>query len=245
MISLQHVQERYTATVESIDKLNAQTICIQLSCPGFSHYRAGQYLKVFRAGEANSYSLASSPSIDEGLHLHIRNSAAGSAGHWFHQQLAVGDDLDISAPLGACFYPAEDIGQPILLISTGCGLAPHYSMVRSALAHGHRGPIRLYHGVRNLEEFYLVDQLKALGRAHQNFHYFPCISQQRVAGYLAGRSLDLALRDTALSADWRIYVSGHPDMVFAARESLVKAGAASSAIYSDFFDTPAPLSCAA
>lgn len=246
MISLQKNRDRYVATVEHIEKLNAETICIKLCCPDFVHYKPGQYLKVFIDEQTTrSYSLASSPNIDEELHLHVRNSASGGVSRWFHEQLAVGDNLHISPPQGSCFYLPVDIDQSVLLISTGSGLAPHYGMVRSALRHGHRGQIRLYHGVRHPEEFYLAEQLRELGRLNKNFRYFPCVSQGRAEAYFAGRALNLALRDTPLSKEWRVYLSGHPDMVFAARDSLATTGVAPSSIFSDFFASPSALSCAA
>ena len=239
MLSLQKTRDRYVATVTQIEQLNEQTMGLQFCCPDFAHYKPGQYLKVFVDEQTTrSYSLASSPNIDSALHLHIRNSAAGGVSRWFHEQLAVGDSLHISPPQGACFYLPVDIDQPLLFISTGSGLAPHYAMVRSALHHGHRGSIRLYHGVRQPQEFYLAEQLRELGRLHENFSYFPCVSQQRTNHHLAGRALDIALRDTPLCKNWRVYLSGHPDMVFAARDSLANAGAALSCIFSDFFASP-------
>ena len=246
MISQQKNRDRYVATVEHIEKLNDETICIKMHCPDFSHYKAGQYLKVFMDEQTTkSYSLASSPNVDAELHLHIRRTASGGASHWFHEQLEVVDSLHISPPQGACFYLPVNIDQPLLFISTGSGLAPHYGMVRSALRHGHRGQIRLYHGVRHPRELYLAEQLQELGRLHKNFHYFPCVSQGPAEGYLAGRALDIALRDTPLSKDWRAYLSGHPEMVFAGRDSLANAGAVPSSIFSDFFASPSALSCAA
>ncbi|HEX5539760.1 MAG TPA: FAD-binding oxidoreductase [Methylophilaceae bacterium] len=244
MMSAQKQRERYVATVEHIGKLNADTLDIRLSCPEFAHYKAGQYLKVFiDAQTTRSYSLASAPNIDIGLHLHVRKS--GGAGDWFHQQLAVGDPLHISAPQGTCFYLPVDTEQPLLFISTGAGLAPHYAMLRSALRHGHRGPIRLYHGVRHAQEFYLGEQLRELSGRHDNLRYLPCVSRGDAGDHGKGRALDIALRDTPLSRDWRVYLSGHPDMVFAARDALADAGAAPSAIFSDFFSSPSALSCAA
>lgn len=246
MLSPHKQRERYVATVENIEQLNADTIGIRLRCPDFAHYKAGQYLKVFvDEHTTRSYSLASSPNIDEGLHLHIGKSAKGGAGSRLHTQLAVGDTLQISPPQGTCCYLPVDIEQPLLFISTGSGLAPHYAMLRSALRHGHRGPIRLYHGVRHAEEFYLQPQLRELCRLHRNLRYFPCVSQGSAPGYITGRALDIAVRDTPLSGDSRVYLSGHPDMVFAARDALASAGAAPSAIFSDFFASPSALVCAA
>lgn len=244
--------DRFIANVERIEKLNTETICVRLSCPAITHYKAGQYLQVFvNEQTVRSYSLASSPGIDEELHLHIRKSASGGVSRWFHEELAVGDAIHIGPPQGSCFYLPVDIDQPILMIGTGSGLAPLYSMARNALRHGHRSQINLYHGVRHRQELYLVEQLHALSRVNKNFQYFPCVSRGLAKenpageGSLAGRALDIALRDTSLSEDWRIYLSGNPAMVHDAREAIASAGVPLSSIFSDLFVSSSALSCAA
>lgn len=233
-----HSQSRndfLTATVSKIEKLNAETVCVQLSCPEIVHYQAGQYLRIFIEGHAaRSYSLASAPSVDDTLHLHVRRSASGVVSRWFHEQLAVGDALQVSRPQGYCYYQPANLERPMLMIGTGSGLAPLYGMARDALRHGHRGEIHLYHGVRQREELYLVEQLQALARLNPNFRYVPCLSGGDAAqGCLSGRALNIALRDTSLSAEWCVYLSGNPDMVNAAYQAVSAAGVAAGAILSD------------
>ena len=233
-----HSQSRndfLTATVSKIEKLNAETVCVQLSCPEIVHYNAGQYLRIAIEGHTErSYSLASAPSVDNTLHLHVRRSASGVVSRWFHEQLAVGDPLQISRPQGYSYYQPANLDRPILMIGTGSGLAPLYGMARDALRHGHRGEIHLYHGVRQREELYLVEQLQALARLNPNFRYVPCLSRSdAVQGCLSGRALDIALRDIALSAEWCVYLSGNPAMVNDAHQAVSAAGVAAGAILSD------------
>jgi ferredoxin-NADP reductase len=246
MISSQKPRDRYLATVKSLERLNEEMLAVKLNCPDYMHYKAGQYLKVFMDEQTTRcYSLASAPNIDAELQLHIRKSGSNGSSCWFHEQLQVGDQLHISPPQGTCFYLPVDMDQPLLFISTGAGLAPHYGMLRSALRHGHRGSIYLYHGVRYPQEFYLAAQLRELVRFHANLRYVPCVSQGNADGYSKGRSLDIALRDTPLSKNLRVYLSGRPVMVLAARDALVNTGLAPDHIFSDFPLRPAALSQAA
>lgn len=248
-----HSQTRndlFTATVRRIEKLNQETVDIRLSCPEIASYKAGQYLKVF-IGEhtVRSYSLASTPGIDDELHLHIRRGASGSVGRWFHETLEVGDAIHVGKPQGGCYYMPANMDQPILMIGTGSGLAPLYGMARDALRQGHRGNIRLYHGVRYAEELYLVDKLQALSRLNRNFLYVPCISRGAAAeGCVPGRALDVAMRDTALSEEWCVYLSGNPEMVNDAFKNAFAAGVAVDAILSDQLSghvVSAAIACAA
>jgi len=228
-------QDRFDATVRLIEPLNHDTVAVRLACPDIPHYLAGQYLKVFLDEQTvRYYSLASAPGIDDDLLLHVRRGAEGSASRWFHEVLQAGDSVAISAPRGACGYRPGQPEQPLLMVSTGPGLAPYYGIARAALQHGHHAPIHLYHGVRYGEELYLVEQLSALARLHPNFHYVPCISGETPApGCRAGRALDVALRETPLSSAWRVYLCGHPGMVEDGWQRAIQAGVMPHAILSD------------
>jgi ferredoxin-NADP reductase len=228
--------------------LNPETVGIRLSCPDIASYKAGQYLKVFvDEHTVRCYSLASTPGLDEELHLHVRRGASGSASRWFHETLEVGASIRVGHPQGRCCYLPDNIDQPILMIGTGSGLAPLYGMARDALRQGHRGEIRLYHGVRYREELYLVEQLQMLSRSNRNFLYAPCISRgEDTAGCLPGRALDIAMRDTPLSRAWCVYLSGNPQMVGDAFEAALAAGVAADAILSDQLPVhAAAVACAA
>lgn len=227
--------DRFEAIVHRIENLNSDTVAVRLGCADITHYQAGQYLQIFiDAQTTRYYSLASAPGIDVDLQLHVRRGSAGSASRWFHEVLAVGDTVHIGAPRGKCGYQPGQPDQPLLLVCTGSGLAPYYGIARAALQHGHRAPIHLYHGVRYSQNLYLVEQLRALARLHSNFHYVPCVSgEERIEGCHAGRALDVALRATPLSAAWRVYFSGHPDMVEDGWKGALQAGVPSQAIFSD------------
>lgn len=236
--------DRFKAIVEHIDQLNPDTVAVRLSCPEITHYRAGQYLKVFiDENTVRSYSLASAPGIDAHLQLHVRRGAAGSASRWFHEVLTTGHAIQVSAPQGYCGYRPEWPDQPVLMVATGSGLAPFYGIARAALQHGHRAPIRLYHGVRYSPDLYLVEQLRALSRLYPNFHYTPCISGgEKLEGCFAGRALNAAMRETPLTHAWRVHLSGHPDMVENGWKRALRAGVPPEAILSDQLPNAAALS---
>lgn len=223
------------ATVERITKLNPDTLCIRLSCPTLEDYKAGQYLRIWiDEHRVRSYSLASAPSIDGDLQLHVRRNANSEVSRWFHEVLQVGDKLRIDRPRGSSCYIPSRFDQPMLMIGTGSGLAPLYGMAREALRHGHRGDIHLYHGVRYREDLYLAEQLRALSSLNRNFRYTPCISRGYAADdCMSGRALDVAMRDIPLSAEWLVYLSGNPHMVRDAAKAAVAFGVPAEAILSD------------
>lgn len=230
-------EARLPAIVKSIETMNHEVVRLKLACPEVSDYYAGQYLKIYLGQEkAGYYSLASAPGIDHELHLHVRRCANGNTSRWIHEQLEVGAALQISPPQGTCYYHPVALDRPLLLIGTGSGLAPLYGMVRTALVNGHHGPIHLYHGVRQHADLYLGEQLRALARLYRNFSYFPCVSREPARhGYLGGRALDIALRETPLSESWCVYLSGNPQMVADAKAAITQRGVPTDAIWSDLF----------
>src|ERR1017187_8415436 len=191
------VIERIEAKVSAIERLNDEMRAVRLRPSSPFKYRPGQFLRLFKdARTSRNYSLASVPSLDDDLMLHVRRFPGG---------------------------PDQDI----LLLGTGCGLAPLYGIARDALNSGHRGRIHLYHGSRDASGLYLMEQLRQIAATHPNFRYRPCVSGGPSAdGHWSGTPLDLALKDNPDLTGWRVYLCGNPQMVNAARMESFLAGAA-------------------
>jgi NAD(P)H-flavin reductase len=228
---------RAKAMVHSIEKLNAEIALVRLISESPLNYKPGQYINLFREDSlARCYSLASVPDDDYHLHLHVRRLPQGRMSSWIHDELKVGDALDISGAMGDCFYVPGNEDQPLLLIGTGSGLAPLYGIVRDALRARHVGQVALYHGSRSAADLYLMEELRELALRHPNFRYTPCVSGEEVpSGHAAGRALSVALSDTPSLKGWRVYVCGHPDMVATTKKKTFLAGASMKDIYSDSF----------
>jgi len=231
--------QRFEVEVVGSERLDAGMLCLRLR-PQLSYsYLAGQFLRLFRAqGVSRCYSIASVPSLDDAIELHVKHVPQGKVSSWLHETIGCGDSIQISEPLGQCHYIATDANQPLLLIGTGSGLAPLYGIVRDALNRGHRGPVRLYHGSRGAEGLYRVRELEQLAQQHPNFSYVPCVSgtQSGLPSWAtAGRALERALADSPALSGWRVFVCGNPAMVESARRDVYMAGASLGAIHADPF----------
>lgn len=231
------VIERIEAKVSAIEYLNAEIRGVRLRPSSPLEYHAGQFVRLFMdARTSRNYSLASVPSLDEDLMLHVRRVPGGRVSGWIFESVQPGDNVTISEAFGDCFYVPGSPDQDILLLGTGCGLAPLYGIARDALNSGHRGRIHLYHGSLDACGLYLIEQLRQFAATHPNFLYRPCISEgSSTDGYWSGTPLDLALKDTPDLTGWRVYLCGNPQMVNAARTESFLAGAASSEIFADPF----------
>jgi len=230
---------KLSAKVTKVELLNSDTLGIRLKPSRPFEYRAGQFISLYMdETTSRCYSLASVPELSEELFINVRKVPGGLVSGWAFEKLKAGNEVTISEATGDCFYVPGNSEQNIILIATGCGLAPLYGIVRDALLHGHQGKISLYHGSYNINGFYLVEELKDLARTYSNFRYFSCVSDgETPAGYASGMVSDVALADNPDLSGWRVFLCGNPDMVNAAKRQTFFAGASMREIHVDPFQS--------
>lgn len=107
-------------------------------------------------------------------------------------------------------------------------------MLRDALRHGHRGPIRLYHGARERAGLYLADELVALARTGGGFDYRP--SALDPGSPHGGDVAALALEaEASRAAQTAYFLCGGENLVSRLKRDLFMRGASMKAIRSDVF----------
>ncbi len=210
---------------------------LQTATPLF--YHAGQFINVKRNdGLIRSYSLASLPSEDNSLELHVKRMDNGAMSHWMTEDFQIGENIEIDGPIGNCFYASTSHDQPMLLVGSGTGLAPLIGILRDALHNNHSGPVYLYHVSFKEDELYLDKEIKALIENTPNVHYKPIITQHMTEDYVvSGRAGETALVEHPKLNGWKIFICGAPAMVKFMQQRAYLAGASMNDIYSDPFET--------
>jgi NAD(P)H-flavin reductase len=198
---------------------------------------AGQFVNLKRSdGLTRSYSIANIPQHENILEFHIRRLPNGQFSSWVYDELELGESVTISEAQGSCHYLPGREEQPLMLIGTGSGLAPLYGIIADALAQDHSGPIHLYHGSRDLNGLYFIDEMRELASEFDNFHYTPCLSGEGIeSDHIRGRAHDIALSSTESLSGWRVFLCGHPDMVNQTKRMAFMKGASMADIYADAF----------
>lgn len=235
--------ESRLSRVERVERLAEGVLRVFLSAPEGLAYQAGQFIQLERPadGLSRAYSIASLPG--GALELHVAMRAGGAMSSWLAQ--AAGERVSMKGPFGECHYLAGEPERPLCLAGSGTGLAPLLGVMRAAIAAGHRGPIRLYHGSVRRSGLYLWDEVTTLARGRANL---------RVTGSLlegAARDVELedgAIRlqplDAAIAADGpphpdeRVYLCGHPDLVRTLQKKFYLAGVPLARIHADAFVAP-------
>lgn len=231
------ITHRISARVVDKTMLNNTIVKLHLVTELPFDYRPGQFINFYRYdGLARSYSLASVPSLNEPLELHVRRMEGGQMSGWIHNELKVGDHVNIEGPLGNCFYLPDRPEQPLLLAGTGCGIAPLWGIMRDALEQGHGGPIYLFHGSFTKNGLYLVDEMHEYAERFPNLHYMPCVDEGDDDNEFTMGRIDKVVKTTlpALKG-WRVFLCGVPEMVKGMQRNCFIAGASMQDIYADPF----------
>jgi NAD(P)H-flavin reductase len=227
--------------------IEASVIKKQLLTPDIVHlvleyqtpfnFFAGQFVNLKRPdGLTRSYSIANIPHHENILEFHIRRLPNGQFSGWVYDELELGTQLTLSEAQGSCHYLPGRAEQPLMLVGTGSGLAPLYGIIADALAQEHSGPIHLYHGSRDLNGLYFIDQMRKLAEEFDNFYYTPCLSGEGIeSDHVRGRAHDIALSSIETLSGWRVFLCGHPDMVNQTKRMAFMKGASMADIYADAF----------
>lgn len=84
--------------------------------------------------------------------------------------------LHFRGPSGRSMLP-KDPDSELVMLATGVGISPFHAVIRHLLESGDKRRIRLYWGLRLVEDICLTDELDALAGAYPNFTYDITLSQ--------------------------------------------------------------------
>ena len=151
-----------TATVVAIrpETVRAKTFRLALTHP--APHRAGQHYVVRLTAPdgytaSRSYSVASAPDGSAEIELTVERLEDGEVSTFLHDEVAVGDELEVRGPIGGWFVWDGDT--PALLVGGGSGIVPLMAMLRLARARGQSQLVRLVVSVRAPGDLYYASEL--------------------------------------------------------------------------------------
>ena len=202
-------------------------------------FDAGQYVELCipHSPLRRAYSIASPPSQNSSIELHIRLTPGGLAtAGWVFASLAVGERVTMQGPLGS-FSLVEPEEGPVVLVAGGTGLAPLKAILLHVLENGLAPEIHLYHGGRREEDLYDGEVFRSLADA--GVRYTPVLSEQTWDG-ACGLVTDAVESDFSSCRGMSAYICGPAPMITAAVRTFKKRRMRPSRIFREEF-TPAPL----
>jgi hypothetical protein len=166
----------------------------------------------------------------------------GLVSNYFHEQLGVGDILDVQAPRGNFFLDSEK-QRPAVLVAGGVGVTPLLSMAQSVAEEGAGREILIFYGVRNGASHAFKTELEEVAQRHANIRLVVCYSQPAAedeAGegrdyHHAGRVTLELVKSYLQSTNYEFYICGPPPMMESLVGPLAKWGVAKSDIHTEAF----------
>jgi ferredoxin-NADP reductase len=174
-----------------------------------------------------SYSIASAPERPEAIELAIERLQDGEVSPFFHDEVRVGDEIELRGPIGGHFMWSVRDGGPLLLVGGGAGVVPLVSMIRHHAAQASAIPVTLVCSARTAADLLYLDELRAYAAARRGFTLVATVTREapRDADLRAGR-IDAALLAGAIAAAWpaRTFVCGANAFVESATGLLLGGG---------------------
>jgi ferredoxin-NADP reductase len=150
------------ATVVSIKSENATAKTFRFRLPEPFTYLAGQHCVLRLTAPdgytaVRSYSIASPPDGSAEFEVTIERLMGGEVSEFLHDEVIVGDVLEIRGPIGGWFVWRGD--QPAVLIGGGSGVVPLMAMLRLARRDGSADLLKLIVSVRKPDDLWYPDEL--------------------------------------------------------------------------------------
>jgi ferredoxin-NADP reductase len=208
------------ATVVAIRPETPTAKTFRLRLPHPSLHLAGQhYIVRLTAPDgytaSRSYSVASAPDGSAEIEITVERLPDGEVSSFLHDEVAIGDDLEVRGPIGGWFVWSGD--RPALLLGGGSGVVPLMAMLRLARSTGASHLLRLVVSVRNRAGLYYANELPGPETT---------IIYTRQKGPLDGRPPGHLGADDlpAVSGDATAYICGSSPFADAATDLTIGAG---------------------
>jgi ferredoxin-NADP reductase len=199
----------------------AKTFRLALARPG--PRRAGQHFLLRLTAPdgytaTRSYSVANDPGTTDVIDLTIERLAGGEVSTFVHEEVVVGDELEVRGPIGEWFVWDGD--RRALLIGGGSGVVPLAAMLRQARRVGGDPRVHLVVSVRSTADLYYADELPGPDVTVVYTRAAPPDSA-RASGRLTARDLPPEFLGDATTTT---YVCGSPGFCDAATDLAIASG---------------------
>jgi ferredoxin-NADP reductase len=215
------------ATVIQVRRETATAKTFRMTLDQPSDYLAGQhYVLRLTAPDgytaSRSYSVASAPDGSPEIELTVERFPDGEVSSFMHDEVIVGDELEVRGPIGGWFVWRGDT--PALLLGGGSGVVPLMAMLRLAHQEGRTQLVHLIVSTRSPENLYYAAELAKL-QAEVLYTRRTPKDWPRPAGRLTATDLP-----STIGEETTVYVCGSSGFSDAATDILLSAGVANERI---------------
>jgi ferredoxin-NADP reductase len=188
-----------------------------------------------------SYTISSAPTQGYYCEITVKREEKGVGSRFLHDQVAVGDTLEVIAPAGRFTFRGDE-ADSIVLIGGGVGITPMMSIARTLTDMAWTGPIDLIVACKSPAHFIFESELERLAAEYPNLRVHVAMSdlEADLGDYRAGRL------DAAMIREWvpdisgrRVHICGPAPMMDAVKEMLKSLGVPQENVHTENFGAAA------
>ncbi len=206
-------------------------------------YLPGQFLTLQVAPRGiptkRAYTIASTPTWRDRIEITVKREDHGLVSRWLHDELRLGNEVEIEAPNGTFVFSGEE-AKSVVLIGGGVGITPMMSAARYLTETSWSGTVNLILGFRAPRDFIFREELAELEARNTGLNVTVVMSRPgeepwpRAAGRIDAALLALAVPDVASR---RAHICGPPPMMDAVKAALIGLGVPETQIKTEAFGT--------
>jgi ferredoxin-NADP reductase/MOSC domain-containing protein YiiM len=190
-----------------------------------------------------NYSLSDTPGTDH-YRVSVKQEAHGAASTYVHNQVQVGDVLEVSAPRGT--FTFRQGLSPVVLLSAGVGATPVLAMLHALAAQASPREVWWLFGARNRDEHPFGQEsrrlLQTLPHSRSYILYSRSGPQDRLGlDFDAAGHLSVAvLKEIAVPREADFYLCGPPAFLQDLTSGLADWGVTTERVHTEIFGPGAP-----
>jgi ferredoxin-NADP reductase len=188
---------------------------------------------------SRSYTIASTPTWRDRIEITVKREEYGLVSRWLHDDLKLGDEVEIEAPNGTFVFTGNE-ADSVVLIGGGVGITPMMSVARYLTATRWPGEVHLVLGFAAPRDFIFRQEIDDLRSMNTNLSVTATMSRpgdepwSGAVGRIDARLLAATVPDIAIR---RAHICGPPLMMAGVKAALVTLGVAETKIKMEAFGT--------
>ncbi|OAN78634.1 hypothetical protein A8B82_09725 [Sulfitobacter sp. EhC04] len=204
---------------------------------------AGQYLTLDIAPHGiatrRSYTIASSPSWRDRIEITVKREDMGLVSRWLHDDLKVGDRINVEAPSGSFVFSGSE-GPSVVLIGGGVGITPMMSIARYLTETEWPGTIYMLSSFLTPQDYIFQSEIDSLKARNPRMRVATAITNPEgtdwsgATGFINDRFLQANVPDIALHP---ALICGPTPMMDAVKETLIGLGVPAGQVRTESFGT--------
>jgi len=184
-----------------------------------------------------SYTIASSPTQRDYVEITVKREEQGAESRYLHDNVAVGDLLEVSGPSGIFTFTGKEAGS-VVLIAGGVGITPMMCVTRYLTDGAYSGEIFFLYGARTTEDLIFREEIEYLQKRHANLHFVATLSNAEGDSWAGARgpiTKAFIVSSVPDIARRRVHVCGPPPMMEAVKDELEELGVPREKIKTEAF----------